>query len=276
MSTFGYETAKYNVDKFLSAHLELITGAFGTKRFDKNLTTVLSDVNGTLLGSPADKELDQFLCDWHDAGLPVAIMTGQPDQALPFEITNRLKGSERQWFYTKPFSAEDIRAGIAFDDDERLARLAGFKGVDPKSSEGIDFLKSWAQLTPEDKAAQLKPFVDFHHHAYPSMSIETWTDPAVEQHFEKMAYLFDVDPVALIELKWTVEGLQPRVYEEYIPVLKQCGLINQDETVPDVVEALIQECLYEENGAWGLQPPEPGIVVMHMNRDEPRGGTTNE
>ena len=244
MSSLGYEAAKHNVKTFLSVHLAKIEATLGHSKFDRHLTTILSDVNDTLAGSAVDAELNQFLCDWHDAGLPVAIMTAYVDQELPFEIVERLKAeAEHQWFYPKPFHMSDIRPGMAIDDDERIAKLAGVTGMDIRSDEAIDFLRSWAQLKPKDKQEFLKPFVDFDAKAYPKMSAASWTDPTVEALYEQMTVIFERDPAALLELKWLVDGDQPSVYQDYVPMLENIGFLNKDGSVPPIAALLVRECV---------------------------------
>lgn len=281
MSALGYEAAKNNVSTFLSAHMERVQKAFAKDRSPNDPTTILSDVNGTLdEGSSVGQELDQFLSDWHRAGLPVLIASGREcPQADHYQVTSLLEKSGADWFKMKIVSLKDVRPGLVFDDDHALVntyKASGATALDANSEEGAAFLESWVQLTEEDRQAALQPFVDIHQRAFPQMKVETWTDPGAEAMYNKVAYLFDVDPFALIELKWTLDGLQPQVYEDYIPVLKHQGLMNEDGTVPDIVKAIIDECLYqdEQSQAWGLDPLPPTVMTVTMaGADEPVGGT---
>ena len=184
MSVLSYEAAKNNVSTFLSAHMERVQKAFASERIPNDLTTVLSDVNGTLdEGSSVGQELDQFLSDWHRAGLPVVIASGREcPEADHYQITSLLEASGADWFRMKIVSLKDVRPGLVFDDEHSLVdsyRASGATALDANSKEGVAFLESWAQLTEKDRQAALKPFVDIHQRAFPQIRVKVGADMAV-------------------------------------------------------------------------------------------------
>jgi len=160
------------VHETLSEHFYRMVARVEDKKFDRQLTTIMSDVNGTLDSSEL---LDEFLCDWHDAGLPVLIATGVATQKLPFQIVKRLQGDEDvrgDWFVEKPFAFKDINPGMVFDDDRNITgvvNITGGKGWD--IVDAIDFLEAWHGLARDQKTQALKPFLELHQQLYTNVGL---------------------------------------------------------------------------------------------------------
>lgn len=158
------------VSEILKEHLAKIEQRYTKGLYTEHLTTIMSDVNGTLDIDEIGTLLDNFLCDWHKAGLPIKIATGNPEQDLPFEIARLLESDtpRDEWLIQKPFSFKAINPGMMFDNEPMLIKMinsSGGTGFDPIEAE--EFLMAWHALTPELKAQTLKPFLKLHSQYYP-------------------------------------------------------------------------------------------------------------
>jgi len=155
----------------LMEHLEKLHARLDKGKFTDHLTSVMSDVNGTLDVDGRGGLLDGFLCDWHDAGLPVLIATGVSSQDLPFDIVERLQGHDAQrgaWFVEKPFKFSDISPGMVFDDDQNIARVISVMGgTGWDVFDASSFLESWSSLSAVHKQQALQPFIELHSNIYP-------------------------------------------------------------------------------------------------------------
>lgn len=83
-----------------------------------------------------------------------------------------------------------------------------------------------------------------------------------ENAFNSFVLAWDLDPVALIELHRVATGQQEQVDPSYLKDLQQCGFINADGTLPDIVQAIAEECIGQEGTSWKLYPMPPAVQIF--------------
>ncbi len=149
------------VTRVLGEHLATITPHIGdtSKPF---LTSIGSDVDGTLRGCEAGAYLDVFLCDAQDAGIPVYLVTSRsPEEELDLQIRERI--SNEDFMDKMSFGIARSAPGMGFEDDVLIAmgiyEETYFNPADPQT---VEFLKAWESLSPEQKYNALASWADVH------------------------------------------------------------------------------------------------------------------
>jgi len=166
MESFDYEVAKNLVKTTLGTHVEAIKS-----KETGHPTTIISDVNGTLTHPQIGTKIIAFLCDALDAGIPVRITTGLPDQYMPFRIVDKLHAAQPdgKWLLPKPFTPRENNLGLPWchpgmliDDESSYKRLAQGTYFDPKTETAHAFFTAWETLGSNDKIAALADWAYLH------------------------------------------------------------------------------------------------------------------
>ena len=177
----GEEPVPAAVRVFLEEHLVNVSSGLNNEMTADQLDvalkrmSVIADVNGTLTfdyrannSDPSLFSLDDFLCDLHERGLSVHVMSGVIADENIYQTgvakllcPEQTQISRQDWFHAKPMSTKEFRYfGMVFDDDTSIVDFSkSCKATAIEPCDFDEFLDAWRGMSAEQKDAALEPWV---------------------------------------------------------------------------------------------------------------------
>lgn len=143
----------------LKTHVDAIRGDVGNTQ-KPLITSIGSDIDGTLSDIKVGPLIDKFLVDAHENGIPVYIVSSHTSpEGFPFEIMGLVEDDD----FLDKLALGGKGPGMGFEDE----MLIGWDLYEPTYFHPNDvqteaFLTAWAQLEPEQKTQVLNDWLNLH------------------------------------------------------------------------------------------------------------------